>query len=173
MWRNLVTPEKSKVAETLDEFRGNHRYNLLDENVRRFNASLSQFVIWDDHEVLNNWYPTRSSATDMPHTEQQRRAARGAREARVSGIHADAARRRRSRTHLSRVPIRTAGRHLRVRHAQLSRRRTSPNRQTALSDGVRDPRVRRRSHWLKQRLLARRATWKIVASDMPLGLVVA
>ena len=52
VWRNVVTPEKSKVAETLDEFRGNHRYNLLDENVRRFNASLSQFVIWDDHEVL-------------------------------------------------------------------------------------------------------------------------
>ena len=58
VWRNLVTPEKSKVAETLDEFRGNHRYNLLDEHVRRFNASLSQFAIWDDHEVLNNWYPT-------------------------------------------------------------------------------------------------------------------
>ena len=62
VWRNIVTPEKSKVAETLDEFRGNHRYNLLDEHVRRFNASISQFVIWDDHEVLNNWYPRRSSA---------------------------------------------------------------------------------------------------------------
>ena len=35
-WTNLVTPEVSKVAETLDEFRGRYRYNLLDENVRRF-----------------------------------------------------------------------------------------------------------------------------------------
>ena len=64
-----MTPEKSKVAETLDEFRGNHRYNLLDEHVRRFNASISQFVIWDDHEVLNNWYPTEILGADMPHSE--------------------------------------------------------------------------------------------------------
>jgi alkaline phosphatase D len=27
IWRNLTTPVKSKVAETLDEFRGNYRYN--------------------------------------------------------------------------------------------------------------------------------------------------
>ena len=57
MWKNLVTPEKSKVAETLDEFRGNYTYNLLDEHVRRFNAEIPQFVLWDDHEVKNNWYP--------------------------------------------------------------------------------------------------------------------
>ena len=28
VWRNLVTPAKSKVAETLDEYRGNYLYNL-------------------------------------------------------------------------------------------------------------------------------------------------
>ena len=38
MWRNVTTKEKSKVAETLDEFRGNYTYNLLDDNVRRFNS---------------------------------------------------------------------------------------------------------------------------------------
>ena len=36
MWRNIVTPAKSKVAETLDEYRGNHLYNRLDEHYRRF-----------------------------------------------------------------------------------------------------------------------------------------
>ncbi|HWN93905.1 MAG TPA: PhoD-like phosphatase N-terminal domain-containing protein, partial [Methylomirabilota bacterium] len=40
MWKNLTTAEKSKVAETLAEFRGNYRYNLLDENVRRFNSEV-------------------------------------------------------------------------------------------------------------------------------------
>jgi alkaline phosphatase D len=29
LWRNLVTPAKYKVAETLDEYRGNHLYNRL------------------------------------------------------------------------------------------------------------------------------------------------
>ena len=35
IWRNLVTPEKSKVAETLDEYRGQFAYNLLDDSLRR------------------------------------------------------------------------------------------------------------------------------------------
>ena len=57
VWTNLVTPEKSKVAETLADLRGNFRYNLLDDNVRRFNAEVAQLVMWDDHEIHNNWYP--------------------------------------------------------------------------------------------------------------------
>lgn len=36
---------------------GNFRYNLLDHNVRRFNAQVPSVVQWDDHEVRNNWYP--------------------------------------------------------------------------------------------------------------------
>ena len=46
-----------RSAETLDDFRGNYLYNLLDENVRRFNAEVPQIVLWDDHEVRDNWYP--------------------------------------------------------------------------------------------------------------------
>src|SRR5262245_21974930 len=57
LWKNLVTPAKSKVAETLDEFRGNHLYNLLDDNVRRFNKEVAQVYLWDDHEVRNDWWP--------------------------------------------------------------------------------------------------------------------
>src|SRR6185369_7991343 len=56
VWKNLVTPAKAKVAESLDDFRGNHLYNLTDENVRRFNAEVPWVALWDDHEVLDNWY---------------------------------------------------------------------------------------------------------------------
>ncbi len=62
VWRNLMTGAKSKVAETLDEFRGNFAYNLLDENMRRFAAEVPFLVQWDDHEARNNWYPGRRSA---------------------------------------------------------------------------------------------------------------
>ena len=54
-WKNITIPEKAKVAETLDEFRAAHKYNLLDDNVRAFNAEVPIFVQWDDHEVTNNW----------------------------------------------------------------------------------------------------------------------
>ena len=73
VWKNLVTPAKSKVAETLDEFRGNYVYNLLDDNVRRFNAEIPQLVLWDDHEVKNNWFPGMSLEADDRYTEKSSR----------------------------------------------------------------------------------------------------
>ncbi|MBC7372795.1 MAG: alkaline phosphatase D family protein [Frankiales bacterium] len=57
VWHNVVTPEKTKVAQTLADYRGQYRYNLLDANVRRMAAQIPQLVQWDDHEVTNNWYP--------------------------------------------------------------------------------------------------------------------
>ena len=59
VWKNLVIEEKLKVAETLEEFRGNYKYNLMDAHVRRFNAGVAQYVQWDDHEVTNNWFAER------------------------------------------------------------------------------------------------------------------
>ena len=34
LWKNITTEEKSRVAQTLDDFRGAYRYNLLDEHLR-------------------------------------------------------------------------------------------------------------------------------------------
>jgi alkaline phosphatase D len=70
VWRNIVTPEVSKVAETLAEFRGRHKYNLLDENVRRFNAEIPQIWQWDDHEVVNNWSDSKDLSDDARYTEK-------------------------------------------------------------------------------------------------------
>ena len=39
IWRNIVTEEKSVVAHSLAQFRGNYKYNLLDENFRAFHAA--------------------------------------------------------------------------------------------------------------------------------------
>jgi alkaline phosphatase D len=57
VWTNVVTEEKSKPAETLAEFRGQYKYNLLDQSVRAFNADVPMYAQWDDHEVTNNWWP--------------------------------------------------------------------------------------------------------------------
>lgn len=59
LWKNLTIAEKSKVAETLEEFRAAHKYNFLDENLRALNAEVPIFVQWDDHEVVNNWSPSK------------------------------------------------------------------------------------------------------------------
>ena len=98
LWKNLVTEEKSKPAETLAEFRGNYKYNLLDKNLLAFNAEVPMFAQWDDHEVTNNWWPgeplTRRRASAQAIRGQERAGACGARQPRLPRIHADARRRR-------------------------------------------------------------------------------
>jgi alkaline phosphatase D len=56
-WRNIVTEEKSTVATTLAGYRGNYKYNLLDANLREFNAKVPIFAQWDNHEVMEDWWP--------------------------------------------------------------------------------------------------------------------
>ena len=57
IWRNVLTEEVSKVAETLNEYRGRHRYNMMDVNLRAMYAHVPVIAQWDDHETVNNWYP--------------------------------------------------------------------------------------------------------------------
>lgn len=56
-WQNDLTEEVMVVAETLEHFRGRHRYPLRDDNVRDFYAAVPSAVQWDDHETCNNWWP--------------------------------------------------------------------------------------------------------------------
>ncbi|MFG2195915.1 alkaline phosphatase D family protein [Streptomyces sp. NPDC048639] len=169
LWRNVTTEEKAKVAETLAEFRGNFRYNLLDQNLRRFNAQVPAIVQWDDHEVLNNWYPGEI-LDDARYTEKS--------------VDVLAARAKRAFSEYFPVPTlrpgRTEGRvHRVVRHGPLLdvfvldmrtyRNRNSPNGQPEDDRGILG---REQLAWLKRELARSRAVWKVIASDMPLGLVV-
>ncbi|MFB8776095.1 alkaline phosphatase D family protein [Streptomyces broussonetiae] len=166
-WRNITTEEKSKVAETLAEFRGNFRYNLLDDNLRRFNAQVPSIVQWDDHEVTNNWYPGEI-LTDARYTEKS--------------VDVLAARARQAFSEY--FPISTlrrpGGRVHRVQHygplldvfvldMRTYRNANSTDDQTTDEQGILG---REQLEWLKRELSRSRAVWKVIASDMPLGLVV-
>jgi len=169
-WRNLVTEAKSKPAQTLDDFRGCHRYNLQDEHMRRFNADVSQVALWDDHEVRDNWWPSQVLAADAPSAEKS-----------VALLAARA-----KRAFLEYLPLRInpvereriyrAWRHgplLEIFALDMRSYRgpNSANRQAAAGEEsaiLGDAQVA----WLQRALAASTATWKLVASDMPLGLVV-
>jgi alkaline phosphatase D len=170
LWKNLVTEEKSKVAETLAEFRGNYRYNLLDENVRRFNAEVPQIWQWDDHEVLNNWSDAKDLSTQLAYTEQD--------------VAVLAARARKA--FLEYAPMRVCSEELGRLYRQVPygplldvfvvdmrsyRGPNSRNRQRAFS---RDTAFLGDSqlHWLAQGLKASRATWKVISAGMPIGLMI-
>jgi alkaline phosphatase D len=170
VWKNVVTPAKAKVAETLDEFRGNYLYNLLDEHARRFNAEIAQIVLWDDHEVKNNWYPGMSLEKDDRYTIKD--AGRLSSHAR--------------RAFLEHQPIRLGpgerpqifrtcpyGPMLEVFALDLRSHRgaNSANRQPAASTATALAGAAQLA-WLKRALQRSTATWKVIASDLPIGLIV-
>ncbi|GAA4815901.1 alkaline phosphatase D family protein [Streptomyces ziwulingensis] len=171
LYRNITTEEKAKVAETLAEFRGAFRYNLLDENLRRFNAQVPSIIQWDDHEVRNNWYPGQVIAeTDSRYTEKSvdvlaTRARRafaeyfpvstlrpGAREGRVQRV-------------LRQGPLLDVF----VLDMRTYRNANSADDQKVDPQGILG---REQLEWLKRELSRSRAVWKVIASDMPIGLVV-
>ncbi|WP_065753892.1 alkaline phosphatase D family protein [Bradyrhizobium paxllaeri] len=168
VWKNVTTPEKEKVAETLDEFRGAHRYNFMDEHLRAFNAEVPVFVQWDDHEVVNNW----SSSKELPAAYKERNIALLA--ARAARAFHEMYPIRESITEPGRV-YRTLyyGPHLDVfmLDERSYRGPNGPNQQTAYGPEsyFLGP---EQLAWLKRGLMNSRATWKVIASDMPLSIIV-
>lgn len=172
VWRNTtLTEAKTKVAETLDEFRGAHRYNQLDAHVRRFASEVMQIWQWDDHEVTNNWSDAKDLSADKRYAEKD-----------VALLTA-----RGTRAFLENAPMRW--------HAQDEEQRVyrkiswgplldvfvidmrsyrgpnTANLQTEVN-GESTYLGAQQLDWLRQGLKDSRAVWKVIASDMPIGLQV-
>lgn len=174
VWRNLVIPEVAKVAETLEEFRGRHRYNLMDDNVRAMYAEVPVVSQWDDHETTNNWYPGEV-LTDPRYAEKR--------------VDVLAARARRAWQEWQ--PIRTAEVRGRGRdgfaEARIYRKiergpqldvfcldmrsfksANTPGLEPTATQTLGEEQV----EWLIREVSRSRATWKVISADLPLGLVV-
>ena len=170
IWKNVTTEAKSRVAETLADFRGNHLYNFLDANLRRFNAEVPKIALWDDHDVLDNWYRERRLDEDPRYREKSvgvlaQKAERAFREfvPLADGLDGTMRLFRKfsfgPRLDLFRLDMRSF------------RAPNGPNRQAFGGANTAFLGIEQ-IIWLKQALKASTATWKIIAADMPLGLVV-
>ena len=169
-WRNVTIPEKEKVAETLREYRMNYAYNLMDDNLRRFNAAVPMYAQWDDHEVTNNWYWELRKDKDQRYKEGSvavlaARALRAFHDYMPTRLHP-----------LEQDRLFTSfvyGPSLEVFRIDLRSYRgpNSEGMQTELSPEARIIGARQLP-WLMQALKDSRATWKVIACDMPIGLIV-
>ncbi|MEQ7920706.1 alkaline phosphatase D family protein [Xanthomonas sp. WHRI 1810A] len=167
VWRNITTEAKSKVAETLDEYRGAYRYNLLDDNLRRFNAEVPQIWQWDDHEVCNNWSATKQLDDRYKVKDIQVLAARG-RQAFLEY----APMRLQSADNGGRVYRKLSyGPMLDVFVLDMRSYRDGNDANLADKPGPTTAFLgREQLDWLKRELAASGAQWKIIAADMPIGL---
>jgi alkaline phosphatase D len=170
IWKNITIEEKQKVAETLREFRMNYAYNLMDENVRRFNAAVPMFAQWDDHEVTNNWYWELRKDKD----ERYKEGSVAVMAARAMKAFHDYMPTRRHPLEQDRLYTSFRyGPSLEVFRIDMRSYRgaNSDGLETVLAPETRilgEAQMR----WLKQALMASDATWKVIASDMPIGLIV-
>jgi len=174
IWRNVVSEDKSKPAETLAEFRGNYKYNLLDRSLLAFNREVPVFSQWDDHEVTNNWWPgeplTRAEHKRKHYVEQ-------------------------NALELASRALRAFHEYMPIRRVQAEAGRVyrqisyGPMLDVFMLDmrSYRGPNGEGREEsygpdayflgpaqlaWLKRALLNSRATWKVIAADMPISLLV-
>lgn len=171
LWKNTVLiPEVQKVAETLDEYRGRYKYNMMDEHVRALNAMVPVYYQWDDHEVTNNWSSAKDLSADDRYSEKS-----------IALLSARGGRAFHEMTPISYTPAEPGrvfrkigyGPSLDIFFLDLRSYR-GPN-----GDGMEDTLTAdaavlgaRQMAWLKDELKRSTATWKVIASDMPIGIIV-
>jgi alkaline phosphatase D len=176
LWVNDLTEGVTRVAETLDHFRGRHRYPLRDDNVRAFYAEVPTVVQWDDHETCNNWWPGET-IDDERYT---------VRRADVLAIRGRRAWQEYQPVPVSRlvprdgdgfVPTRLYRRVPRGQHLDLfcldMRSYRGPNPDTeprlARERGTVGILGREQEQWLIDELRRSTATWKVISADQPLS----
>ncbi|SLN44761.1 alkaline phosphatase D family protein [Ruegeria meonggei] len=171
IWKNsTLIDEKRKVAETLDEFRGQWKYNMMDDHVRAMNAVCPTFFQWDDHEVVNNWSDAKDLISDDRYTEKS-----------VHVLQSRAARAFHEMTPLRVTPTEPGRVYRKISYGPMLdvffldlRSYRGPNG-ASMEDEITDQsRILGADQlaWLKRELASSNATWKVIASDMPIGLIV-
>ncbi len=170
-WVNAVLiDEKRKVAETLAEFRGQWKYNLMDRHVQAMNARVPTFFQWDDHEVVNNWSPSKDLGADARYTEKS-----------IALLAARAGRAFHEMTPIRTTPAEPGRVYRKIAYGPMLdvffldlRSYRGPNSEGLQTELTDDARVlgREQVAWLMRELANSRATWKVIASDMPIGLKV-
>src|SRR6267378_2436778 len=164
VWSGDTAGQGWGIDETLADYRGNYKYNLLDANMRAFNAQVPIFAQWDDHEVRDDWGP--GEVTTHPRSDLLLLAARGCR-----AFH--------EFMPMRETPAEPGRIYRKIPYGPLldvfmldMRSYRGPNGNAA--PGPYGPASHllgpKQLAWLKRELKASRATWKVIAADLPLGL---
>lgn len=151
-------PSLDIVAKTIDEFRMNWKYNYGDKHMASFLEEVPTYAQWDDHEVHNNWYPGEN-LTDSPYSDMPQ-------------VHSLAAFYEYNALEEGEKIYRTVryGKHLEIFLVDYRSYR-GPNDLAQTSEDLVDMMGPEQLEWLKQALLDSDATWKLLSSTDPIGII--
>lgn len=157
-WRNEPTRDFASI--TLEDYRASWRYNLGDSKLRAFLLETPVLVLWDDHEVTDNWYPGEILAGPP-----------------YNGVSANLLAKRARQALFEYVPIRGEEMYRSVRYgSQLElflldvRSYRGPNSENFAPAGI-EMLGAKQFEWLSRSLKESAAIWKVVVSPDPLSLV--
>lgn len=154
-------PALDIVSISLDDFRANWKYSLGDSKMAEFLANTPVYAQWDDHEVTNNWYPGEIMPEGAPY----------------NGIAADVLAERARQAMREYNTIYSDKFYRKFKHGKhmelfLLDERTyrGPNTDNYNSDGI-EMLGQEQFQWLKKSLKKSKATWKVISTHDPLGIV--
>jgi alkaline phosphatase D len=160
LYGNAQVPGEFGPAADLDGFRAHWRYNREDEGLRVLLATTPSIAAWDDHEIVNDAGPHHDTRSEAPYR---------------AGVPLLPLARRALREWNPIAPSEELFRRLRWgRHLEIfvldTRSYRDPN---GVPDTARMPKTllgAAQRRWLEQALPASDATWKVVASSVPLAI---
>ncbi|MEC9344104.1 MAG: alkaline phosphatase D family protein, partial [Pseudomonadota bacterium] len=146
------------------------KYNLMDTHLRAMNAQLPTFFQWDDHEVIDNWSSAKDLSGDSRYSEKS-----------VDLLRARAGRAFHEMTPIRYTPAEPGRVYRKIAYGPMldiffldMRSYRGPNG-ASMEDAL-TPQARilgaQQVAWLKRELADSKATWKVIAADMPLGVIV-
>jgi alkaline phosphatase D len=161
IWRNVSNECVARVAQTLDDFRERFAYNLDDDHVRALAREVPIIAQWDDHETHNNWWPGQELDDERYRAERNASTLAG---------HA-------RRAMLEWLPVPAGPVHRIVHYGPLLDVIVLDCRsfRTANDDNRGDGGAMlgtEQARWFVDAVAGSRASWKIIACDQPVGLVI-
>lgn len=159
IWTN--TTPKDFIAITLDEFRDNWKYNLGDEKLSKVFKHIPGYFQWDDHEVTNNWYPGEIM-TSAPY----------------NGIPANVLADRALQAFLEYTPVKERRIYRNYQHGKhvelffLDERSFRGSNLNNLNPDGNEMLGAQQLDWFKRALKDSTATWKVISTHDPLGIIV-
>ena len=168
LWQNRHADYVDHVAQTTQDFRNRFYYNYLDPHFSAFHQHVASYYLWDDHEVRNNWYPGQQIEDARYTTKDADTLAQRARDAMVECNPLPDAATRQLYRHVSRGPL------LDLFFLDMRSYRTANRAPSETQSDVPESILgTKQLAWLKASLLEAKGVWKIIALDMPIGVVVA
>ena len=167
VWQNRHADYVDHVAQTTQDFRDRFYYNYFDPHFAAFHRHVATYYLWDDHEVRNNWYPNQIVEDQRYETKQASTLAQRARTAMVECNPLPDTARQQLYQHVSRGPL------LDLFLVDMRSYRTANRTPSQTREDVKEHIFgAQQLAWLKASLLDAKGVWKIIALDMPIGLVV-